>query len=75
MDLFSIVYVVLGTVTKEFIVNCFVNIVDVRFGHFSLLGKWLSLLLVFPANLRSRREPGTTQETSCIRPTHTTWFV
>lgn len=75
MDLFSTVYVVLGTVTKEFIVNCFVNIVDVKFGHFSLFDKWLSLLLFSPANLRSRIEPGAAQEASCIRPTHTTWFV
>jgi hypothetical protein len=53
MDLFSTVYVVIGTVTKELIVSCFVNIADVKFGHFSLFGKWLSLLLLSPANLSS----------------------
>ena len=68
MDLFSTIYMVLGTVTKEFIFNCFVNIVDVKFGHFSLYGKWLSLPLFSSANLRSGREPRTAQETSCIRP-------
>jgi len=54
MDLFSTNYVVLGTVTKKFIVNCFVNIVDVKFGHLSLFGKWLPLLPFSSANLRSR---------------------
>jgi hypothetical protein len=73
MDLFSTIYVVLRSVTKEFIVNCFVNIVDVKFWHFSLFGKWLSLLLFSPANLKSRRVPGTLLLAS--DQSHTTWFV
>jgi len=68
MDLFSTIYVVLGTVTKDFMTSGFVNIIEVMFGHFSLFGKWLSLLLFSPANLRSRSVPGTAREASLTQP-------